>query len=155
MTEHIAQFNWGTLKADWDAPEVDEFVQAIDRVNALAEKSPGFVWRLANDEMEEQQIGVASSIDWADKTRVASTLSVWESGQALKTFVFSGVHGSFYRRGAEWFERSDFPRLVLWRIRPGVRPTVTDGVERLKHLAKNGASEFAFGWTDLKVASAF
>ncbi len=73
MTSHIAHMNWGILRADWEDPLVAEFVEALDRVNAVAARSPGFVWRMPDDEMEAEQAVVGAI--WPPG-RVASTLSV-------------------------------------------------------------------------------
>ena len=45
-TFHLAQFNISRLKAPLDDPSLKEFVDFLDPVNAFAEQSPGFVWRL-------------------------------------------------------------------------------------------------------------
>ena len=150
-SKHIVQFNWGLLRHDWEDPRVAEFAENIDRVDAIAHRFPGFGWQLPSDEMEIQQTGHQSPIDWCDNERVASTLSVWQSFEALKSFVYTGVHGQFYRKGNTWLEgKEGWPRLVLWTIDAGGRPTVAEGVARLKHLKAHGASSHAF---DFKTAS--
>lgn len=98
--------------------------------------------------METAQLDTNGPIDWADNARVASTLSVWENVEALRTFVFNGVHGQFFRRGSEWFLPTQMPRLVLWHVDVGTRPTMADAAIRMKHLAANGSSEFAFGFDE-------
>ena len=148
---HIAQFNWGVLRADWDDPKVAEFVDNIDRVNAIADRFPGFIWRLGDDAMEAEQLDTSGPIDWCDNARVASTLSVWDSVAALKSFAFKGVHATFWRRGPEWLTGlPDWPRNVLWRVPQGHRPTVEEGALRLKHLKSKGPTDHAFDfvWAD-------
>ena len=88
MTAHVGHMNWGVLKAPWDDPAVAPFVNALDRVNAMAERSPGFVWRMPNDEMEAEQ-ALMAEIGPAD--RLASTISVWESAEALDHFVHQTI----------------------------------------------------------------
>lgn len=46
---HIAQLNVGHIRYTTDDPRMAEFMNALDAVNALAERSPGFVWRLKDD----------------------------------------------------------------------------------------------------------
>ena len=45
----LAQVNVGRLRAPTESPEIAEFVAALDRINALADRSPGFRWRLSAD----------------------------------------------------------------------------------------------------------
>ncbi len=44
-TFHLAQINVGRITAPLDAPELKAFVDNLNRINALAERSAGFVWR--------------------------------------------------------------------------------------------------------------
>ena len=114
MTSAVAEFNWGRLRYDWTDKRVQPFVEGLERVNRLAARSPGFIWRMPDDEMEAAQLGPPLS-----DHRVASTLSVWRSAEDLHKFVFDTLHGSFLKRGPEWFEETDDPRYVLWPCRPG------------------------------------
>lgn len=146
---HIAQFNWGVLRHDWDDLRVADFTTNIDRVNEIADRYPGFVWRLGDDAMEAQQLDSAGPIDWCDNARVASTLSVWKNMDSLRKFVFSGVHGQFRDRGSEWLIGVDgWPRVVMWPVAVGHRPSVAEGVNRLKALKSNGAGPKAFGFEE-------
>ena len=92
---HIAQMNWGILRADWDDPSVAEFVENLDRVNRIAMRSPGFVWMMPEEEMDAAQ-NDAEGV-FGGNPRTASTLSVWETPQALDHFV---QHGSCQFYGA-------------------------------------------------------
>jgi len=141
----VAEFNMGRLKHDWTDKRVQDFVEGLERINRLAARSPGFIWRMPDDEMEASQLGPPLSDD-----RVASTLSVWRSTEDLKIFVFKSLHGTYLRRGPEWFEVEDGPRYVLWPVDAGHRPSVREGLEKLQHLAKHGASDqcFNFRWFD-------
>ena len=141
----VAEFNMGRLKHDWTDKRVQDFVEGLERVNRLAARSPGFIWRMPDYEMEAAQLGPPLS-----DHRVASTLSVWQSVEDLRTFTFKSLHGAFLRRGAEWFEESADPRYVLWPVDAAHRPSVQEGLTKLQHLAKHGASEscFDFRWFD-------
>lgn len=145
MSTAIAEFNFGRLRYDWTDKRVQPFVEGLERVNRLAERSPGFIWRMLDDEMEAAQLGPTLSDD-----RVASTLSVWRSVEDLRKFVFDTLHGSFLKRGSEWFEESDSPRYVIWPVNPDHRPSVEEGLEKIRHLEKHGASAtcFDFRWFD-------
>ena len=99
-THELAQLNIGSFRAPIDSPEMAEFVANLDRINALAEQSPGFVWRLQTDE------GNATAIrPFPDQDNVAVNLSVWSDVDALNRFVFRSAHVEIMRRRREWFER--------------------------------------------------
>lgn len=148
---HLAEFNRGRLLHDWDDPRTAPFKDALDRINALAERAAGFVWRLGDAEMEAAQLDPSGPI--ADD-RVASTLSVWESAETLERFVFKTVHARFYARGHEWFEPAA-RRLVMWWVPIGHRPSVDEGMDRLARLEASGPSADAFGWAHLENAQAW
>ena len=99
---HLAEFNFGTLAYDWDDPHIADFVDNIDKVNAVAARSPGFVWRLGDDAMEAEQEDPNGPL--TDRPLTASTLSVWEGPEALWHFVEKTLHARFMARAAEWFE---------------------------------------------------
>lgn len=143
---HLAQLNIGRLMADTDDPRVAGFMTALDRINALAERMPGFVWRMAgsggpNTGNTEAKI--------AGDPRFISNLTVWESVEALETFVWQTVHRQFYERRAEWFEPLGQAHFVMWWVPEGHRPGLEEGLDRLNHLRAQGDSDHAFGWRHL------
>jgi len=150
MTMHLAEFNFGTLRHDWDHPAVQGFVAGLDLVNDIAERSPGFVWRVPNAQIDAVQSDPAGP--FGDNPRVAATLSVWESAEALEQFVWNTVHRQFYARKAEWYDAVGNGNLVLWWVPVGHRPTVAEGMARWCHLQDHGDSDHAFGWSHLKDA---
>ena len=135
---HLAQVNVGRLRAPVDAPEVHEFVANLDRVNALAEASPGFVWRLKDDS------GNATSIPFDPDPLVIVNLTVWASIEALEDFVLRTAHVEFLRRRREWFDRMEDAYLALWWVVPGTEPTLDDARARLDHLRRLGPTPTAF-----------
>lgn len=139
---HIAELNIGRLKAPVDDPLVKEFIDNLDRVNALAERMPGFVWRLAGAGNN------ATDLRWGDDPAVIVNLSVWETAAQLETFVFGTLHARFYQRRREWFDLIERPHFVLWHVADGHRPTLAEAAERLADLQTNGPSERAFGWAE-------
>lgn len=143
---HVAEFNWGTLKHDWGSPKIAEFELALNRVNTLATRSPGFVWRMGDDAMETAQAGHLSAL--APAERLASTLSVWETADQLYAFVHKTVHGAFVRKGASWFAKHTGHAYVLWPVEVGKMPTTEEAHERLRILDRYGPSKeaFDFGW---------
>ena len=145
---HLAEFNRGILRHDWDDPRVAEFVDALDRVNAVAQRASGFVWMLGPEEMERAQLAPGGPL--GANPRLASTLSVWTDAQALHGFAFQTVHRRFLDRGAEWFLPSAEPRLVVWFVPEGHRPGIAEAAERLAWLVARGETQDAFGWSWLR-----
>lgn len=139
---HVAHFNRAILRDDWGSPAVAGFEDNIDRVNALAARSPGFVWRMPDEAMEREQFDPRGVLG-ADP-RLAATLSVWESVEALETFVHKTVHGAFLRRRDTWFVKQEGPTYVIWPVPVGHRPTIAEAVERLNLLGVKGPTDLAF-----------
>lgn len=149
--QHIAEFNLGILRYDWDDARLAGFVDGLDKVNAVAQRSPGFVWMLGEDDMEAAQLDADGVL--GGHPRLASTLSVWESTDALGSFVWNTVHRLYYGRRGEWYddaEQNAGPRMVLWHVDAGHRPTIAEAKARLDHLAEHGPTEHAFGWDEVK-----
>lgn len=136
---HLAQVNIGRLRAPTDDPLVADFMNALDEINALAERSPGFVWRLQTDE------GNATALrPYADDDSILINLSTWASIDALSDYVYRSDHTGFLRRRAEWFERMEELILALWWVPAGHRPTEAEAVARLDHLRQHGPTAHAF-----------
>lgn len=149
----LAEFNFGTLKYDWDDTRVKAFVDGLDLVNGLAAQSTGFVWRLSDDEMDIEQNNPCGVL--GGNPRTASTLSVWDSVASLENFVWKTVHRQFYTRKAEWYDAKGNGNFVMWWVQAGHRPNVTEGMARWTHREENGDSDHAFGWSYLKEAQAW
>jgi heme-degrading monooxygenase HmoA len=135
---HLAQINIGRTIEPLDHPALQGFVEQLDHINALAERSPGFVWRLQSDD------GDATSIQAFDDPRMLVNMSVWESLEALKEYVYSGDHLEMLKQRKSWFEKSDFPLLALWWIPAGTVPTVEQGKAALASLQQYGSTAAAF-----------
>ena len=144
MKVYLAEFNIGVLRHDWDDPRIADFVNALDLVNRIAAQSPGFIWRLPDDEMDEAQSQPDGVL--GGNPRTASTLSVWEDVASLEQFVWRTLHKRFFDRRKEWFDSDQGIRLVLWHIRPDHRPSIDEAVERIRSLEAHGDTDFAFGW---------
>lgn len=136
---HVAQINIGTMIAPTDDPAVAEFMGALDRINAIADQAPGFVWRLQTDE------GNATDIQIFPNPLELVNMSVWETVDALKDYVYQSDHVDFFRRRTEWFE-VDAKRVALWHVAAGSIPELDDAVRRVEFLAGRGASPYAFGF---------
>jgi hypothetical protein len=135
---HLAQCNVSRLLAPLDTPQLADFVAGLGPVNALADASPGFVWRLQDDD------GVATSIRAFDDESVILNLSVWESAEALADFAYRSGHRDVMRRRREWFAPIDEAQLVLWWVPAGHVPDVDEAKDRLELLRRVGPSPAAF-----------
>lgn len=144
---HLAEFNIGILRHDWDDPRIAGFQSNLDRVNAIAQRSPGFVWQMGEDDMDAAQNDPAGPL--GGNPRTASTLSVWQDADSLRHFVFNTLHKHFLDRRAEWFDPQPGPRLVIWEVAAGHRPSIAEAAARLDLLAREGDTDAAFGWAYL------
>ena len=139
MTWHLAQLNIGRLLAEVDDPSIADFMDNLDSINALAEASPGFVWRLQTEE------GNATAIRAFDgDPLMVLNLSVWQSIESLADFAYRSAHTPFLRRRGEWFERLGEAYMVLWWIPAGTVPTVDEALARLEQLRAVGPGPEAF-----------
>ena len=133
----LAQLNVGVLVAPLDSPQLADFVNNLERINALADSSPGFVWRLQTDD------GNATALrPFGDDMLV--NMSVWEDFESLRRFVYQSDHASFVRRRREFFERPVDSILVLWWVPRGHIPDMSEARERLDRLRRDGPSAAAF-----------
>jgi heme-degrading monooxygenase HmoA len=135
---HLAQVNIATLRAPLDGPELAGFVAQLEPINALADQSPGFVWRLQTED------GDATAIRPYADDRVMVNLSVWASLEALRTFVYASQHLDVMRHRRQWFHRMADPYLALWWVPAGTIPTVAEAKQRLELLAAQGPTAGAF-----------
>ncbi len=134
----LAQVNIAVLREPLDSPALAGFVAALAPINALADESPGFVWRLQTED------GDATAIRPFDDERIIVNMSVWESPEALHDYVYGGRHRDALRRRREWFSRMGEAYVVLWWVPAGHRPSVAEGVERLEELRRSGPTARAF-----------
>jgi hypothetical protein len=135
---HLAQINIGRLIAPAGDPQVQPFFDALDRVNALAEVHPGFVWRL------QDETGNAMSISYSPDPLLAVNMSVWRDADALFDFVYRSAHTPVMARRRDYFQRFDGAYQALWWIPAGTVPTVNDGLARLWLLERFGPCPQAF-----------
>ena len=135
---HLAQINIGRVRAPLDDPIMAGFVARLARINALADGSPGFVWRLQTD------AGNATAVRPYDDPTILVNMSVWESLEALSAYVYTSAHRGVMQMRREWFERFDGPYMALWWVPAGHVPSVDEAKERLDHLRAHGPSSLAF-----------
>jgi len=138
MNWHLAQTNIGIAKFDYENSLFAEFVDNLDRINALADDAPGFIWRFVQEDENE------AGRDVFGDENVLFNMSVWESKEALMDYVYKSGHVDILRKRAEWFIPQDWPILALWWQPAGTKPTVTEAKHRLERLAQVGPTEDAF-----------
>nr|WP_314895965.1 DUF3291 domain-containing protein [uncultured Flavobacterium sp.] len=143
MMYHLAQINIAKLLEPIDSPLLEDFVEDLDRINEIAEKSEGFVWRLKDD------TGNATNINPFDDSSFIVNMSVWETVDDLKDFVYNSDHMEVFRKRAKWFERMKTPHMALWWVKVGDYPTAEDGKNKLLELEKYGETESSFSFKEL------
>ncbi|MEZ8629982.1 DUF3291 domain-containing protein [Vibrio lentus] len=134
----LAQLNIALAKYALDAPEIKDFVDNLDLVNGIAESSEGFVWRLKDES------GDATNIKAFDDPNMIVNMSVWDSVDSLKNFMFRTHHRDFMRRKNEWFHRLAEDTYVLWWVEDDHIPSLDEAIERLEHLREVGDTPYAF-----------
>lgn len=151
-THHLAELNIGRLIAPTDDPRVADFMNALDRINGMGKRMPGFVWMMEGS--GEPGTGNTEN-NIGDDPQFVANLTVWEDVQSLETFVWKTVHKQFYDRRHEWFEVLGKMHFVMWWVPAGHRPTLEEALARLEHLKANGDSDHAFTWRHLAEAEAW
>lgn len=135
---HLAQINVGRLVAPPGDQRVAPFFAALARVNAIADQSPGFVWRL------QDESGNATGIRPTSDPLFAINMSVWVDADALFAFVYRSAHAPEMARRREYFDRFDGAYQTLWWVRAGHIPSIDEGLARLWKLDRYGPTEHAF-----------
>jgi len=134
----VAQVNIGRIRAPLDDPQMAGFMNRLDEVNAIADRAPGFVWRLQTTE------GNATYFRPYQDERVLMNMSVWETVEALRNYVYGTVHVELLRQRQEWFEKFAGAYAALWWVPAGHIPGVDEAKKRLAHLEAHGPGQFAF-----------
>lgn len=137
---HLAQLNIGKLIHPIDHPDIAGFADNLDRINALAEASKGFVWRLKDES------GNATDIHAFGDPLIIVNMSVWETLEDLKVFVYKSDHMEILRKRSLWFEKMPSAHMVLWWVRKGHIPTIDEAKLRLNRLDNMGESQEAFSF---------
>ncbi|MGW0611193.1 DUF3291 domain-containing protein [Streptomyces sp. NPDC002788] len=134
----LAEVNIGRLKAPLDSPQLKDFVDALDPVNADADAADGFVWRLQSD------TGNATDVPVFGDSWLILNMSVWRDIDSLTAYMYQGRHREMLARRREWFERVQEAMVTLWWVPAGHRPTVAEAESRLLHIRTHGPTPYAF-----------
>lgn len=143
MIKHLAQANVGRLVAEPGHSRVREFMDALDLVNGIGKRSPGFVWMMEGS--GEPGTGNTETILDGDP-RFILNLTVWEDVASLRHFATNTLHKKFMDRRSEWFEKMEKTHFAMWWVDAGHHPTLGEARDRLDHKEKNGDTDYAFGW---------
>jgi Domain of unknown function (DUF3291) len=139
MSHQLAQLNIAVMKEPLESPTMADFVANLDRINALAESAPGFVWRFQTDEGD-----ATAARPLGDDTLI--NLSVWEDLASLNDYVYRSAHAQIMKRRREWFERLREAHVVLWWVAKEHRPSLDEAIVKLNRLRSSGPSEEAFSF---------
>ncbi len=128
------------MLAPIDDPIMADFVNNLDRINALAEQSEGFVWRLKDIENN------ATAIKAFEDDTLIINMSVWNNMNALFQFTYKSNHVEIFSRRKEWFSRITDMHMVFWFVPIGYIPTPKEARERLEYINKHGETPYAFSF---------
>ena len=134
---HLAQVNIAKRLAPIDDPIMQDFVNNLDKINAIADKSNGFIWRL-QDEDKDEAVQV-----FQDDTLLIN-MSVWENLESLFNYTYKSVHVEVFKRKKEWFSKIKMMHMAFWYVPKGYEPTFQDAKNRLDYINKHGDTPFAF-----------
>jgi hypothetical protein len=136
---HLAQLNIATMREPLESPGMADFVANLERINALAEASPGYVWRL------QDEAGDATALrPFGDDVLV--NMSLWRDVQSLSDYVYKSAHTEMLKRRREWFDKVEQAHMVLWWVPAGHLPGLDEAAERLAHFREHGATAHAFSF---------
>lgn len=135
---HVAQVNVSLMRAPLTDPSMAEFVAELARVNALADATEGFVWRL------QTESGDATDLSPFPDPLVIMNVTVWRTMEALWEFAYRGAHAHVMKRRRTWLDKAPGPPLAIWWIEAGKIPTVEEARSKLEELGERGPSPHAF-----------
>ena len=136
---HLAQVNIAKQLAPMDDPIMQDFVNNLDKINAIADLADGFVWRLQD---EDKELGAKVFQDDA----LLINMSVWENLESLFNYTYNSGHIEVFKRKKEWFSKMKMMHMAFWYVPEGYEPTFQDAKDRLDYLNKHGDTPFAFSF---------
>jgi hypothetical protein len=137
---HLAQVNIARMLAPLTDPQMAEFVAQLDTINALADGSPGFIWRL------QTPTGDATALHPYADDLILFNLSAWASRDELFAFTYNSQHREVMKKRRQWFEKMDLAYVALWWIPGGHIPDVEEAKERLAYRRAHGDTPYAFSY---------
>jgi len=141
---HLAELNISRWKIDPESEAAKGFTTNVGRINSLARRSEGFIWRLEDEQRDENGANAV-----CPDSLTEMTLSAWQSPEHLEHFVWNTAHKKIYKGKNNWFGALHSHHFVMWWIVEGHRPDLEEAKERLEYLDANGNSDYAFEWSHL------
>ncbi|MEE9417593.1 MAG: DUF3291 domain-containing protein [Acidimicrobiales bacterium] len=138
MIHHLAQLNIAKFLQPIDHPDVADFVEMLEPINAMADDTPGFIWRLVGETDN------ATDIQFYDDPKKLVNMSVWTDIDSLRKFVYRSNHVEAFKRRAEWADAPVEAHQVLWWIPAWHQPSLDEADERLNQLRAKGPTASAF-----------
>ncbi|MFI1744099.1 DUF3291 domain-containing protein [Thalassobellus sediminis] len=136
---HLAQVNIAKMLAPMDDPIMQDFVNNVDKMNAIADDADGFVWRLKDEDKEE-------AIRVFQDDSIIINMSVWENLESLFNYTYNSGHIEVFKRKKEWFSKMKMMHMAFWYIPEGYEPTFEDAKTRLDYINTHGDTPFAFSF---------
>jgi len=141
MSARLAQINIARLKAPLTDPSLSGFVGRLDEINALAEQSDGFIWRL---------VAEAGTVPGFDDPDIIVNMSVWRDVESLKRYVYESTHLELLKSRHNWFvpfgRDDELAHQAMWWIDEDTLPTVADARARLTWIKSRGAGPLVFNF---------
>jgi hypothetical protein len=134
---HLAQVNIAKKLAPLDDPIMQDFINNVDKMNAIADSSPGFIWRMKD---EDKDLGAQVFQD----DSLVINISVWEDLDLLFNYTYNSGHIEVFKRKKEWFSKMKMMHMAFWYVPEGYEPSFQDAKDRLDYLNIHGDSPYAF-----------
>ena len=138
MKYNLAQVNIAQMLAPIDDPVMSDFVNNLERINAIADDAEGFVWRL------QGEADNALAIRAFEDNMLIINLSVWKDIDSLFNFTYNSDHISVLKRKKEWFDKMETMHMAFWYVPENHIPSPEEAKERLDYINKHGDTPYAF-----------
>ena len=137
----LAQLNIAEAKYGTEDARMDGFTGRVDFINAMADRSPGFIWRLVDDDETDGALSLRME-GQNDYTLV--NMSVWADIESLFHFIYKTAHAKVMQGKDDWFNPLSKNHMVLWWIEDGHIPSMDEAKEKLGAIRAHGPSPEAF-----------
>jgi Domain of unknown function (DUF3291) len=145
VTYHLAHVNIAWMHAAVHDEEMSGFAARIDEINALAEHSPGFVWRIPEAFVTPATLEpFEADFPGFQRDRLLYNMSVWQSVNDLHSYTFGTAHAELLNQRHQWIDRIEGASVALWWVPEGTLPTIAESVARLRLVRQQGPTQEAF-----------
>ncbi|WP_026941450.1 DUF3291 domain-containing protein [Hellea balneolensis] len=137
----LAQLNIAEAKYGTEDARMDGFTGRVDIINAMADRSPGFIWRLTDDDETDGALSLRME-GQNDYTLV--NMSVWADIESLFHFIYKTAHAKVMQGKNDWFNPMSRNHMVLWWVEDGHIPSMDEAKTKLDAIRAHGPSPEAF-----------